>query len=238
MTSTTDEVLELLRRIDTCTVSNAIETFNVRMRNEGFVSDALKCLFPSLPPVAGYAVTGRIKTTAPPIGNVCYYHRTDWWAYVDSLPSPKIIVLQDGDSNPGTGAFVGEIHAQIAKSLGCVAYVTNGTVRDLQALEQQQFQCFAAGPSVSHAYAHIMDFGEPIVIGGLKISPGDLLQGDRHGVQTIPMQAAGRLHQAVRDVKTREAELLKFCRSPEFTLARLISVLEKDRPACEPPHRF
>jgi len=237
MERTTDAVLDLLRRTDTCTVSNAIETFNIRMRNEGFVCGSTRCMIPSLPPVAGYAVTGRIKTTAPPIGNLCYYHRSDWWSYVASVSAPKVIVLEDADSHPGTGAFVGEIHAEISRSLGCVAYVTNGCVRDLSALENSRFQCFAADACVSHAYAHIIDFGEPVVIGGLKISPGDLLHGDRHGVHSVPLQIAERLRQAVHEVTVREAQLLRFCKSPDFTLEKLISVLQEDSPACEPPNR-
>jgi 4-hydroxy-4-methyl-2-oxoglutarate aldolase len=238
MDRATQSVLDLLRRTDTCTISNAIETFNIRMRNEGFVSGESHCLFPSLPPVAGYAVTGRIKSSAPPIGNLCYYHRADWWTYVDSMPSPKIIVLQDLDTHPGTGSFMGEIHAAIARALGSVACITNGGVRDMQALERIGLQCFAGGPCVSHSYAHIIDFGEPVTVGGLRISPGELLHGDLNGVLSVPLQITGNLEQAVRDIVTREAELLDFCRSPEFALEKLIEVLKKDSPACEPPHRF
>jgi hypothetical protein len=40
--------------------------------------------------------------------------------------------------------------------------------------------------AVSHAYAHIEEFGEPVETGGSKISSGDSLHGDRHGiVETI-----------------------------------------------------
>src|SRR5665213_2999984 len=115
-------VLDFLRRTDTCTVSNAIETFNVRMRNEGYIQGRTRSLFPELPPVAGYAVTGRIRTTAPPIAHRCYYQNVEWWEFVASLPGPKIVVLADVDSAPGVGAFFGEIHMQISKALGCVAY--------------------------------------------------------------------------------------------------------------------
>ena len=66
----TPEIFDFLRRTDTCSVSNAIETFNVRMRNEGFIQGGVKCIFPAMPPVVGYAVTGRIRTTAPPISNL------------------------------------------------------------------------------------------------------------------------------------------------------------------------
>jgi 4-hydroxy-4-methyl-2-oxoglutarate aldolase len=230
-------VLDFLRSIDTCTVSNAIETFNVRTRNEGFVQDSVVCRFPQMAPVAGYAVTGRIRTGAQPIANLCYYHRVDWWEYVESLPSPKIIVLHDADRTPGIGAFVGEIHARISKALGCVGYLTNGAVRDLPSVERTGFQCFSAGTSVSHAYAHIIDFGEPVEIGGLKIEPGDLLHGDIHGVHTIPMSIADDLPAAVKCVLDREAELIRLCESPDFTLEKLTTILNRELPACQPPER-
>ena len=200
----------MLARTDTCTVSNAIEAFNIRMRNEGFVDGRIRCLVPGQASIAGYAVTGSVRTTAPPIANLCYYHRTDWWEFVASVPSPKIIVLEDVDRIPGTGAFVGEIHARIAKALGCVGFVSNGTVRDFAALRAADFQCFASGISVSHSYAHIVDYGESIKVGGLKVATGDLLQGDRHGIQNIPYEIAGELAAQVDCIVKRERELIEF----------------------------
>ena len=190
------EILDFLRSVDTCTVSNAIEAFNVRTRNEGFIQDAAGCRFPTMKPVAGYAVTGRIRTSAQPIANLCYYHRVDWWQYVESLPSPKIIVLHDADPTPGIGAFVGEIHARISQALGCVAYVTNGAVRDLPALEAAGFQCFSGGTSVSSRMPmHTSSIsGEPVEIGGLERSTRETFcRGDLHGVHTVPMSIAEEL---------------------------------------------
>ena len=88
---------------------------------------------------------------------------------------------------------MGEIHAAIGIALNCVGCVTNGAVRDLPAVEAMGFQLFASRTSVSHAYAHIVEFGEPVEIDGLKISSGDLLHGDRHGVLTIPLSIATQI---------------------------------------------
>jgi len=228
------EVIDLLRQTDTCTVSNAIEHFNVRMRNEGFVHNVTRSMFPELPPIAGYAVTARIRTNAPPIANLCYYHRIDWWQFVESIPGPKIIVVADVDRIPGTGAFVGEIHAHIAQALGCVAYVTNGSVRDVPALRAARFQCFASGTSVSHSYAHIVEFGEPVDMGGLKIGTGDLLHGDCHGVQKIPTGIVDRLPSEIDRVLRREGELIRFLKSDKFSLKKLESVLDHESAACQP----
>src|ERR1700689_601603 len=109
--------------------------------------------------MCGCAATGRVRTTAPPMTHRCYYDRMDWWSYVASIPEPRVMVLQDTDHSPGVGAFVGEIHASIGLALKCVGCVTNGAVRDLPAVEALGFHLFAGCVSVSHAYAHVIDFG-------------------------------------------------------------------------------
>ena len=220
------EILGFLRRTDTCTVSNAIETFNVRMRNEGFIQGGIRCMFPALPRVAGYAVTGRIRTAAPPLSGLCYYQNVEWWEYVASIPGPKIVVVADMDRAPGVGALFGEIHAQISRALGCVAYISNGTVRDLPAIEALNFPCFAGGVSVSHAYAHLIEMDSAVEIGSLQIRPGDLLHADRHGVQAVPMEAAAELQHLVTGIAARESELIRLCTRPGFSIEKLVAALQ------------
>lgn len=225
-------ILDFLRGVDTCAVSDAIESFNVRVRSEGYIQGTAQCQFPLLPPVAGYAVTARIRSSSVPIANVWYYHRKDWWDYVASFPSPKIMVIEDIDRVPGIGAFLGESHARISKVFGCVAYVTNGSIRSAPALEAAGFQCFASSLSVSHSYAHIIDFGEPVEIGGLKISPGDLLHGDVHGVHSIPLSIAEALPEAVKCILDRRDEVMRFCESPDFSVEKLTAILKREIREC------
>ena len=220
------EILEFLRQTDTCAVSNAIESLDVRMRNDGYIHNGPRCMFPELPAVAGYAVTGRIRTTVPPvIRNRCYYTSPEWWEYVADAPAPKIIVLLDKDDAPAVGALFGEIHMEISKAFGCVAYISNGAIRDMPALKAGNFPCFAGGVSPSHAYAHIIEYGEPIEIGTLKITSGDLLHADCHGVLKIPLEIADQLPQRVSQILSREAKLIDLCRTAEFSFEKLRDVL-------------
>ena len=145
----------------------------------------------------------------------------DWWNYVASLPEPRVIVLQDADPKPGVGAFVGEIHAVIGAALQCIGCVTNGAVRDLPAVEAMGFKLFAGSIAVSHSYAHIVEFGEPVEIGGLKIQSGDLIHGDRHGVLTIPPAVAGAIPGEASKIIQEERQLIQFCRSSQFSLLEL-----------------
>ena len=218
-----------LRRLDTCATSNAIERLNVRLRNEGFVYKTAECLFPGLPPMLGYAVTGIVRTASQPMGGGWYYDRIEWWAHLLTMPAPRVLVLQDVDDTPGLGAFVGEVHANIATALGCVGCVTNGAVRDLASIGALGFQMFAGGLSPSHAYAHIVEWGRPVEIGGLRIQPGDLIHGDRHGVQTIPLSAAAEIPRIADNLRRRERALIDSCHDPDFSIDALRATFERLR---------
>jgi|HubBroStandDraft_5_1064220.scaffolds.fasta_scaffold45765_3 4-hydroxy-4-methyl-2-oxoglutarate aldolase len=229
--------LEKLKDFDSCTISNAIERLSVRLRNEGFISGVARCRFPRLPPMIGYAATARIRTASAPMSHRCYYDRMDWWNYVATLPQPRVLVLQDADHRPGLGAFVGEIHAAIGVALNCVGCVTNGAVRDLPAVEAMGFQLFAGYTSVSHAYAHIVDFGEPVEIDSLKIASGDLLHGDRHGVVNVPLSIAANIPREAVKTLQEEQELVQFCRSPHFSLQELAERIRNMNIRCDSPWR-
>jgi 4-hydroxy-4-methyl-2-oxoglutarate aldolase len=228
---------EKISHLDTCTVSNVIEQFDVRPRNEGFIHGQIHCRFPRFAPMLGYAVTARLRSssppaTSPPITRGCYYDRMDFWRYLVTLPAPRIMVFEDVDHRPGFGAFVGEIHARIALAFDCIGCVTNGVVRDLPAVEAAGFHLFSGGVSVSHAYAHIVEFGEMVEIGGLKIHPGDLVHGDRHGVHTIPLSIAPRIPRAAAAWIAQERELIELCQSPVFSLDTLAAKLHSANQNC------
>lgn len=218
--------LERLRQFDTCTLSNAIERLNLRPRNEGFVHDAVKCRFPQLAPVIGYAVTARMRSSVTPVNGRCYYEHADFWKYVASLSGPRILVIADSDESPGLGALIGEAYARISGALGCVACVTDGAARDLPGIEKLGYQVFSGSVSVSHAYAHLVDFGEPVEIGGLCIAPGDLLHGDLHGVLMIPKEAAGSLSVLAEHVLREDRELFDLMERKDFSVATLSASLE------------
>ncbi len=225
----TADQLEALRRLDACTLANAIETFQKRLRNEGFVDHTVRCLFPHLRPMVGYAATIKIRGSAPPTTGAAYSDRTDWWDYIVSLPQPRVAVVQDVASRPSLGSLVGHVHMNILAALHCVGVVTNGSVRDIPAAENAGFHFFAGSVSVSHAYVHIVEIGQPVEIGGLKIQSGDLLHGDLHGVQSIPLDIAARIPAVAAQITAKEQALVALCRSPEFSLERLRAAITDEQ---------
>jgi len=225
----TEQQLQLLRQFSTCIVANAIEKFNVRLRNTGFTNGSIHCRFRDAPPMVGYAVTARLRSEDPPIAGKMFRDRTDFWNAVLTIPAPRVLVLKDMDDPPGRGAFVGDVHAAILKALGCVGFVTNGAVRELPGVKESDFQLFSGSLAVSHAYAHIFDVGCKVVVGGMDVCPGDLLHGDQHGVLTIPSEIAAEVSGEAADLEAQEKKVIEFCRSGEFSVAKLSEITRSIR---------
>jgi regulator of RNase E activity RraA len=221
------DLLSALRSFDTCVVSNAIETFEVRLRNVGFADSRIRCMFEDAPPLVGYAATARLRAGEPPMSGRIYHDRTEWWNSILQIPEPRIVVLQDMDEPPGVGAFLGDMHAAILQGLGCVGYVTNGAVRELPRIRGLDFQLFAGSVAVSHAYAHIFDFGHAVKIGGLEVMSSDLLHGDRHGILTIPAEIAAKVPEVAARLQQTAQRIIDFCRSKEFSVSQLRSMMRE-----------
>ena len=221
----TPQVLEAIRQFDTCNISNAIEKFGVRLRNEGYTRPGLQCVTGGFPRLLGYAATARIRSSDPPLTGNSYLDRTDWWVGIQSLPAPRIAVIQDLHAESGLGSVVGEVHAAVLKALQCQGVITNGTVRDIPAVASMQFPMFARAPAVSHAYSHIVDYGEPVRIFGLEIRPGDLLFADCHGVISIPHEIAARLPEVAARTRVQERRIIDVCQSPEFSAEKLLEAI-------------
>jgi regulator of RNase E activity RraA len=218
--------LKALQQIDGPSICNAIEGFNIRPKNQGFMLPEIKSIFQDFPPAVGYAVTGVISANQPEGRNV---PREEWWDLIMSVPQPRFIVLHDID-NPPLGAYWGEVQGNIHKALGAVAVATDGTVRDLDEVHDLGFQFFAKEVSVSHAYVHLVEIGIPVTVGGLTVRTGDLLHGDKHGVTSIPFEIADDIPGMVKTIAEYEQKTISLCQSPSFTLEKLKEVAKITRP--------
>ena len=222
-------MIDALRKISSPSIANAIETFNVRPRNQGFMSSEIRCLFPELGPLVGHVVTAVIRAEPQPLEG----HRSStfgWWDYVLSIPAPRVIVVHDLDEPRGQGAQWGEVQANIHKALGAVGTITDGSVRDLDEVRALGFQFAAAHVSVSHAYVHMVDFGLPVKLGGLWVKPGDLIHCDQHGAVTIPPDLVPKVADAVRRVEADERKIIEVCQSREFSADKLKELYKQIRP--------
>ncbi len=212
--------IEALQRFTTPTVSNAIEMLGYEAKDVKFLSPEIRCFFPDLGPMVGFAATAAIVTQKPAatFGHLVPYEH---WKAVLEVPAPRVIVVQDLDQPPAAGAWWGEVNSNIHRALGAVGVVTNGGVRDLDEVHAMGFHFFAAAANVSHCYCRCMDYGRPVKVGGIWINPGDLIHADKHGVLVVPQDIVREIPTAVKKLEAAERKIIDLCKSPEFTVEKL-----------------
>jgi regulator of RNase E activity RraA len=218
MSAVSPDVIDALRRYDTPTLANAVESFDRRPHDAGFASLDIRCMFPDLPPLVGFAATATIRSR----GKASERNLEALYEHVAAVRAPRVAVVQDLDQPPAHGALWGEVQSNIFKRLGCDGAITDGCVRDLDEVHGLGFHLFARGPCVSHAYVRVEQTAVEVDVGGLRVQPNDLIHADKHGVLLIPLDIAGALPAAADALIARERELIKWVRSPGFS-ARAIA---------------
>ena len=215
-----------LGKFTTPTIANALELCGSWDRISGIMSPRIGALFPDLKPIVGYAVPALIATRQSAHRKL-YADWKDYWKYITSIPGPRIAVGRDIDPEPARGSVWGDVQATIHVALGCVGAVVEGAMRDLDEMRALGFSCFAREVAISHGYAHFVDFGCPVQVGGVIVHPGDLIHADQHGVMVIPREAAPRLPELCRGVVEAEKRLLAVCKQREtFTFERLVKAYD------------
>ena len=220
MSLLTPDQLAALAAIDSPTVANAIERFRVRRRVDGYADRDLRCVFPHLGTMLGYAVTCTADSTTE--GRAEGAGLLGLWAALEAAPKPAVLVIKDGGPDPRRGCHMGEIMATTAKALGAVGCVTDGGLRDVREVEALGgFQYFCPGFVVSHGQPVILDVNVPVEVHGLPVTPGDLLHGDVNGLLVVPAGIAAEVAAAAGDVRRQERALLDLIAAPGFSVDKL-----------------
>jgi regulator of RNase E activity RraA len=223
----TPEQLESLRALDTPTVCNALDLIDPNFDLPYFTSAPLRCVYPHLPAMVGYARTATIRATRRPADKAATTAlRVAYYEYVAQPPGPTVVVMEDLDGErAGSGCMWGEVNTNIHQQLGCIGTVTNGSIRDVPD-NAPGFQILAGGVVPSRAHTHVTGFGEAVEVMGMTVEHGDLIHADLHGAVAIPAQLIDAVVAAAGTVSRREQALLASIRDPGFSIATLQSALK------------
>ncbi len=207
--------VEWLKQYDSPTVANAIETFKVRDRTDGYIGGYVRAMYDA-GVMVGQALTVTIGQKPGKVAG-----RDGYWAMWEALsqmPSPSVIVMQDVSEAPERYACAGEVMATMAKKLGAVGMVVDGGLRDLHEVQALGFHYFAQFPVVSHGNFEILDVGIPVVLDGQEIRTGDILHGDVNGIVVVPNDVLDGLEAAIGVIRDRESRFMNFIKSDGFNL--------------------
>jgi regulator of RNase E activity RraA len=157
---------------------------------EQFMDYGIQPLWQGTPRIAGPAFT---VYCAP--GDHLMLH-----AAIYAAAPGDVIVVQADDRYALAGGNV----CAIAQARGIAGLVTDGCVRDLGEIRQRGFPVFARGvipkPGGKKHYSPLQ---QPVVCGGVKVSPGDYVLADEEGVAVIP---ATQVNDVIANGKARVAK--------------------------------
>lgn len=221
------ETLAKLAKFDTPSVCNFIELFDVRPRNRGYMDARIKCNFPELPPIVGFACTGAFRSDAPPAGGDAYGSIDKQLEQFAKLPGPAIVVFQDLDDPPAAAVF-GEVMCSTYKGFGSAGLITNGAGRDLEQVRAIKYPVFTGSSICSHGYCHLLHLGLPVRVGGLMVNQGELLHADANGVTNIPIEIASEVADIGTDFLAAEEVVMKYVKSPGEKSIAHFSELRKE----------
>ena len=218
-----DGLLDLMQKVDTPTVCNAIEVAQGKRGFDGYTKGTMFASDPTAPAIVGFARTAQIAGRAPPTEDpdVIRARRLDYFRSMSEGPRPAIAVVEDVDEPHCVSAWWGEVHTTVHKGLGMAGALTNGVMRDLGDMPAG-FPVIAGSIGPSHAFVHVRNLGETVNIRGMQVAQGDLIHADRHGGLVVPPEVIPTLKDAIQKLLDTENIILEPARQPDFDLDKLM----------------
>jgi len=217
-----DDLLALLRKVDTPTVCNAIEVAQGRRGFDRFTKATMQHSKPGEPAIVGFARTAKIAGLAPPQEDkaVINARRIEYFRSMAAGPGPSAAVVEDTDHPNCIAGWWGEVHVAVHKGFGLAGAVTNGVMRDLDVIDEG-FPVLAGSIGPSHGFAHVVEIGTPVNVFGMHVAQGELIHADRHGALVIPSEVIPGLKAAIETVIINEAIILEPARRSGFNIDKL-----------------
>lgn len=108
-----------------------------------------------------------------------------WTGLLSKAPAGSIWVSQPNDR---VVAHMGELSAETLKNKGVLGCVADGFIRDTNFLLDIGFQAWSRGFTPRDIVGHWLPaaVNVPILIGEVRIEPGDYMVGDRDGLLRVP----------------------------------------------------
>ncbi|WP_435138261.1 RraA family protein [Pseudopelagicola sp. nBUS_19] len=212
-----DTLLNLLQRVDTPTVCNAIEVAQGKRGFDAFTRGTMLASHPEAPAMVGYARTARIAAVVPPSEppDVIKARRMAYYRHMAEGPRPSVAVIEDTDFPHCIGAFWGEINTTVHKGFGLCGTLTNGVMRDLGDLPDD-YPVVAGSIGPSHGFVHVKEVGTIVSVLGMQVADGDLIHADRHGALVIPTDVLLGLEAAIHKLLDTEKLVLDPARQDDF----------------------
>jgi regulator of RNase E activity RraA len=128
---------------------------------------------------------------------------------IERVPAGSVLVMDC--RREVRSAAAGGVLLKRLEVRGCAGLVTDGALRDCDAIAELDMPVFCAGPSAPTNLTrhHAVDIEVPIGCGDAPVYPGDVLIGDGDGVVVIPRGIAAEIGEEAAEKERLEEFLLE-----------------------------
>ena len=116
------------------------------------------------------------------------------------------------------------------KALGVSGVVTNGPMRDIDAIKSLGVQYICNGTSPGHGNLMVKAVGVPVTVAGMTVTPGDMIHMDLHGAIKFPAGYMCEILDRAKKLLEDEADDAAFFNDPTFSLQKWKNGEEKLKP--------
>jgi regulator of RNase E activity RraA len=182
--SRVDDLPRRFARIYTAAITDVMDEMGLQRQT---LPSAIQPLTPDMR-LAGYAFTARGR---PHRGTPRDRDETlrRFLAMLGAVPADSVLVLA---ANDGVAAHFGELSAEWFGTRRVRGAVIDGGTRDAAYLSRLRFPTFVRyrTPQDSVPRWRVHDWGQPLVIGGVRVALGDVIVADLDGVVVVPRRVA------------------------------------------------
>ena len=135
-----------------------------------------------------------------------------------AVPSGHVAVYQTNDR---TSAHLGELSVTSLATRGCAGAVLDGGVRDAEYILREDFPVFAryVTPQDCVPRWELLAHGDvTIVVGGVRVAPGDWVVGDRDGLVIVPGESVEEILGEAEEKVATESEIRESVRGGALPL--------------------
>lgn len=179
----TDEIsnwVERLAAVDSCAVSDALDTLGLPSAVTGIAAQSVRRR------IAGRVVTVKpvdAKQDGAPVRHLCT-------AAIEAAGPGDILVIEQ---RTGIDAAAwGGVLSNAAMAKGVAGVIVEGPARDIDEAAELGFLAYSRNSTARTARGRIyeLDFNIEITVGDATLKPGDLAMADRSGIVLVPIDRA------------------------------------------------
>lgn len=209
-------------------MANGVGMLQIRDPCVGYTGADIRALMPELGTRVGIAVTARMDAMTAGTDRPASLFR-DWARLLqetahgdDGEVLPVFAVMEAVGPRPKYVVTIGDMMGTMMTMAGAVAFLTNGSIRDLEGVRAVPLPCWAVGLSPMHGRLRWLDVGSPVVIDGMTARTGDVIHADVNGALVIPPEAAPEAYDKALAVREREDTAFGKMRAPDMTFDKYL----------------